>query len=492
MESKILSFKASMIVRDIKKHWPIWACALTLFVLSVTMLNALGMRFNIDAEEYAKRVNEDIFDSLLGSSMVISYLLGIAGAIAAFGFLGKKKKHYFFEALPMNRVSLFGTRYLFGLILVLLPTFGIYLIEILQSLILCGSPAMKDLTVWLILSIGMHIFWYSFGVLFMILSGKMIMSGFCYIAFSLLGILLEMSFGICSAICYIGVDTNWINLNHLGILSPLEFMYQFSGRYTYLDRTYVYENINVGRIFVLFAAAIVLTAVSVILFKKRKAERTGDNMVFNFMRYIFSWSFAFVFSLEFTIFCTGIFLYDGSGIAHRSDSSIMIIIFLILFGIIGYFISCMILEKRFKVFKTNLVKALIFIGVLVLLGVGFLHDIFGIEKYIPDTDKIDTIRIDNDIRWSKGWKAFKSDEAKKIAAGLHKIFIDNIDELKSYKEYEENINIRYYFEYYYKDGTEIERRYYVKDGGKLSNEIDAYMNKYQEYFTQRTSVDEYQ
>ena len=135
---------------------------------------------------------------------------------------------------------------------------------------------------------------------------------------------------------------------------------------------------------------------------------------------------------------------------------------------------------------------MIFIGVLVLLGVGFLHDLFGIESYIPDTDDLEYIRIDNDIRWSKGWKAFKSDEAKKIATGMHKIFIDNMDEIVSYRENEENVNIRYYFEYYFKDGTENERRYYVKDGGKLSDEIDAYMAQYPEFFKQRESVDEYQ
>ena len=127
-----------------------------------------------------------------------------------------------------------------------------------------------------------------------------------------------------------------------------------------------------------FFAAIVLIVCEYLLYKRRKAERTGDNIVFDFIKTVFSWCFTIVFDLELTFIIMSLFIIQNEGIAHYPGYRVSIVLMILIFGIMGYTVSRMIIEKRFNVFKKSLKGALVCSGFFALLMIAYMHDIFNI------------------------------------------------------------------------------------------------------------------
>ena len=188
MGSKKLFFNFNMILRDIKMHWPIWAIALAGYTLMCTAVVAVGTFRSLD---YDYDIVIEVVEILADTNHFFAAALGIVIAVASFGYLTKKRKHYFFESLPFNRLSLFATRYLFGVIVFMIPLISIYVIEIIQTT-MHGYFGIWELTQWLIVAATECLFWFSVGVIVLVICGRIGMAGFCYIA---LDIALYRNFG---------------------------------------------------------------------------------------------------------------------------------------------------------------------------------------------------------------------------------------------------------------------------------------------------------
>ena len=87
MEGKKISVNPRMIKRDIIRHWPIWVMASIWYMLFVCFVNAAS-RYSFSMIDADKKISEKIMISLTENTAFLSYFLGLAIAIAAFGFLG--------------------------------------------------------------------------------------------------------------------------------------------------------------------------------------------------------------------------------------------------------------------------------------------------------------------------------------------------------------------------------------------------------------------
>ena len=509
MESKKLSFNPQFVLRETLRHWPFMVAIIAVYLLTVTGLISWIPIFNVSVED----VTREVVRQLMDISNFTSYVSGIIVAEFAFGYLGSKRKDFFFETLPMNRKSLFLNRFVFGYILVFIPNLFIAIVEIIQIAVISSEVAIMPLVCWLLIVAAQNLFWLSFGTLFIVLCGRKLMAGICYVAFSCLGLLVKFSFIIFDTIFFVGPNSGG-DMN-LGILSPLEFIYRAGGHTNKNDYHGISGYFGGWNLVVLFLAFAVIIAVAYVLYIKRNSERTGDNFVFPFMKIVFSACFTFVFAMELTIMMTGLCINQYGGVSHYTRQSIAVLIFLIIFAFIGYMISCMIIEKRFKVFRTNLVKALVCTGIFALFIVLYMLDIFKIEKYVPDTDDLFSCRVTGP-NYSNDWtnrdysKDKMSDDEKKVVMELLELISDNMDILvenfKSISEttkdtktlpngtvydvtyhmkydgiYDVDLN-RLYIDMYLEDGRTVYRDYYLRPEGKLYEEIMALIDSHPEYF----------
>ncbi|MBR4343565.1 MAG: hypothetical protein IKP88_12835 [Lachnospiraceae bacterium] len=517
MESKKLSFNTKMIFRDVIRNWPIWAVTIAIYLLSITGLFGLYRYFDSTNDQVAA----DIIELMMTVTEFASIILGFVVALAAFGYLGNKRKHYLYEVLPMNRMSMFFTRFLLGVIIMSIPSVIIYLVELIQVAAVSGYFLIGPLSTWLLINTVQNLFWFAFGTLFMVISGRKLMAGILYVAFSLVGLAVEYTMAIFNSIMFIGYggSVSDTEIFHIGILSPAEYMI-VSGMGTNRDGYVGLDGyFGVTNLIIVLAAAVVLIILGFILYKKRRAERTDDNLVFKGAKTVCAVIFTLIFSIEGLLVLLGLFLNRSEGISHSAGVRMCVIVLIILLSIAGYFIACMIIERRLKVVtKKSLIKALILSGILTLFAILYINDVFGIEKKVPKTDELAAARVTGPQITTREINDFYNEginlteEELNAITGLHKLIVDNMDELaemydsryedyypegyNSYSSYDgfepkvrQVIYARIYIHYYLKNGKHYYKNYYISLDSHLYEKIKEYVAKYPNIFFEARQED---
>ncbi len=170
MDDKKYSLHFGIIKRDILRHWPIWTLSFLIYLFTVCFINAVTRSDYYEMTKVYGSVK--ITDSLIGTTTVLAVIMGLVASWAAFGYLGKKKMHYFYESLPFSRKSMFINRFIFGFSLCMLPCVAIFLVELVQTILMSRSFEIAMLLKWLLSAICEYFFWYSLGVMFLYCAGE--------------------------------------------------------------------------------------------------------------------------------------------------------------------------------------------------------------------------------------------------------------------------------------------------------------------------------
>jgi len=250
-------------------------------------------------------------------------------------------------------------------------------------------------------------------------------------------------------------------------------------------------------------AGILLSVLSYLLFKRRKSEKIGDTVVFPWMKTVFSYALSFTVSVTISLVLVFMILYYNDRMAHRVTDRIGIIIILCIVGFITFIESIMIVEKKFRIFsKRNMVRTLIFTIIIGIIGIAYLHDIFNIEGYVPNPDKVSYISVQNHNELFKGNKnhlTMSDSKMKQKITELHKLIIDNMEDLE--KNYEGDFSNDYSMfnslvdlrgnnkDYYYidityrmKNNESISRRYRIYKGTVIDEKIQNFIEANKEVF----------
>ena len=479
MGSKKLFFNFNMILRDIKMHLTIWVMALAGYTLMCTAVVAVGTFRSLD---YDYDIVIEVVEILADTNHFFAAALGIVIAVASFGYLTKKRKHYFFESLPFNRLSLFATRYLFGVIVFMIPLISIYVIEIIQTT-MHGYFGIWELTQWLIVAATECLFWFSVGVIVLVICGRIGMAGFCYIALATVWMLFKTVIEVYSEILYVGVKSGlgWFETSTYNILSPIEFFTDMSPKMS-LDISGpgdVYPEGTFIKVLMALAVVMILTAGAMLLYNRRKSEKTDDNLVFPAVKIIFSWAFAFFCALGFGIMFIALFISAESGQAHMTSNKIGIMVIILIIGFVGYMASCMIVEKKFRVFSQNMVKCGIFLAVLAVFMIGMFCDVFNIEKFVPDKNDCTYANISGEYSLTGEYTNYRSYSKAGIGktVELLQIVIDNFDDVcVDEDDYFGHSTKRLQIHLNMKEGY-LNRTYYIPEYSTLDEKVTEFMSK---------------
>lgn len=355
----------------------------------------------------------DILIGTVGFSTIITSLIAVLMNIINFSYLYSKKSSDVFHAVPLTRCELLFSRFLSGLAFSFIPMAVIYLsagmillvpqVEGNVSILLIGLA--YNITIMLICSALSMLFIICAGTAFDMLMSFGVFSGGC-----LLVAVIVLTF--CDTFLW-GFDSNSIR-EILEISSPFAFC-SFS-LVDYLKNVPVFKPYYIW-FFVKAAVfiAVVLTA-TVLLYRKRKAEKAGD-----------SYAYKFVY-----VFCAAVVAYIGAfglGMIFSEGEPDTFVFYL--FAAAGAAIAAVTFGAiSFRGFKT--VKKSLIIGAVafVCLGITYLIVNFGglgYSKRVPAVSRVDSVTVSLD---GSDYKGVSPEDVIK----LHEKIVANKDEIIELRE----------------------------------------------------------
>ena len=132
-------------------------------------------------------------------------------------------------------------------------------------------------------------------------------------------------------------------------------------------------------------AAVVLVACSLLLYRRRHSESSGDVIAVPFLRPVFK----YVFALGCAVVLGSIFY----ALLSDETSKAFYVICLLAGGTIGYLSAEMLLHKRFRVLRGSWKGLCVLLAVVLALSLSVACDLFGIERWTPDPKDVKSVTV---------------------------------------------------------------------------------------------------
>ena len=385
MQSVISCFNPTLCRKNFTRFWPIWGLygVIWLFLLPLRILSEARW-WNGD---YAHSLPLELLDRG-GIGLPTAVVFGLLAAMAVFSYLYSSRSVGMVHALPMRREGLFLTNYLSGLGFLILPNLAVAALT-LGAEVLAGGVDGGSLLLWLIAQCLLCFFFYSFAVLCALLTGNilalpalyLIFNGVFYAVASLLSTMAQsFLYGFYSAS---GL------LEGAGWLTPILRLVSRMNL-DFPDGSSATCRLTGLHIILLYAFVGVLMALlALAAYRRRQLERAGDVIAISWLRPVFKYSVGFCAAISLGLLLYGIFLNA------LPQSAWVLLAFMLVGGLVGYFVAEMLLHKSFRVFRRGWRGCAVLLVCLALAMCAMELDLTGFERRIPDTAAVEQVSIAN-------------------------------------------------------------------------------------------------
>lgn len=421
------------------------------YTIALLLLLIMSIFSEINRMKESVSMYQTSFDTLFyyGGFIQVILLLGVPTltGMVLLRFLHKQDASDFIHGLPMTRKMIYLNQISFGFIALILPILinGLILMFIYYSV--DGAPliyTLPEVSQWVFHSLSIALLVYAVSILIGILTGVTLIQ----LIFTM--ILLFLPAGFVFLLFYnlnfalIGLSSNYWLEQYIHHLSPI----------TDMERLYTAQTLSWSKVWIYFFVTFVILSISYFLYKRRPVEAATQAISFTLLKPIFIYSFTFCFTLV-----GGFYSF-----VFRHNMLLIIVTYLI-FSIIGYYISQMIVEKSWRVFTKIKPYTYFFAGMLIF-GVLVSLDVTGYVNRIPDTDEItqayfiDDIYTFNSRQDYYGVKSgFTEDENIDRIRELHQQLLDEA----SRDDFMNNAYQRVRIQYELTNGNRVTREYYVQE-----------------------------
>lgn len=379
--------------KNMTRFWPLWVSytIILLFLLplhlAVHYMGAeagpgFGEGINYFSQIYVLRTAGE-------SSILLVAFFAIFAAMAVFSYLYQGRSVDMLHSLPVRRTGLFFTNYLSGLSFLVLPAGLVYLITLMLEAAR-GCLDAGRLTVWLACMVLYPLFFYSFAVFCAMFTGHIlalpvfygILNGLAAGVHTLINwVLEEFVFG------FVVIDSAW---EVVMWLTPLGKLIDEVGIHREwddaVDQLIRVDLVGFGTILVYAVVGLVLTGLALAIYHRRHLELAGDVVAVHWVQPIFKYGVAACVALA-----GGSLLYSWFG---RTSSGWMLLAYMLLCGVIGYYGAQMLLKKSFRVFRQGSWKGCVVLLLCLTAGAAALElDLSGFERRVPQVDQVEQVRI---------------------------------------------------------------------------------------------------
>ena len=454
-------FSGALFLENLKRFWAVGAVAFLFYFLSVPFMI---LRYGNDLAAYEVR---QIFGATNVGCIMLVVTMPIAASLLVFSYLHKNNSVNTLHAMPFSRISLFVTNYLSGLALIVLPLLinAIIALALRRPITVQTYDPITDTTSqyldstvytvglvlgWLKTNVISLLFTYALSVLAAVISGTTIIHFLtCYGLNGVLPLLYVCSLFYAQQYLY-GYVTSGAGLGIIRYMHPLGslFSYLVSGESAW--KTQILWDLYY------LAVAVAVSALALILYRKRKMERAGDSYVFAGAR----WAIFLVLVFLSTTFFGALFsLFGVNGKADFWGYAAGFVI--------GFIISLMIVRKSFSIFNRKIFKPLLIsFAVAALFMAAFSFDVLGIEKRVPKAEDVKS------VQFRAGWVPTSELELSETAniegiVDFHRTIVADKAELKHWEKERFSIDTPQSDEYY-KEAISVNLYYDLKNGKSLT------------------------
>lgn len=486
MKSRTSYFNKTIFKKNILHFWPIWV-VYTLF-LTVMMPLRIFVTTTDTANTYAETMTElkalkieQFVYAMQDSGMALwVFSMAVVCAMALFYYMYSARSCHMIHALPVNRTQLYVTNYVSGLLFMVIP-------QVFTFVMTAFVCAINDITkleyllYWLLISMGMSLFAFSMAVAVGMITGQLIMLPVFFVIANFLYMGIRVIFGLLTMEFTYGLQQS-CRLGKSSMLSPFYYLSQ-KVRF-FVDYNEVAEGVikitGEREVAIYAVLGIVLAAVGLVIYRKKRLETVGDFLTINWMKPFFRWGSTIVLSMAAAVVITNVVRES-----LRSTSILPVLVGVVICGIIIFFAAQMFVEKKFQVFSKKRGLECLCIQVLLVAGLlGIKMDVLGLESQMPEASEVKEVYLNLDY-------CLKMDDKEEIkeAMELHRQILDSKEEFQKVyyeegMEYSRNIGIKYRL----KDGTTIERHYdiptspkYQEDPNSVFSEVLKQENTYENY-----------
>ncbi|MBM7540379.1 DUF6449 domain-containing protein [Amphibacillus cookii] len=412
-------------------------------ILLAVVLNIL-MKLDIEDAYYDIYFEQPLFQFSEVIQILMLFAAPVFMAMFILRYLHQKDASDFIHSLPITRSKLFWQQIGFGLVALWLPIVlnGILLGIIYNFLDVSHFFTINHLFYWLSLTIIILSFVFSVSIVIGMITGISIIQGiFTYVflffpvGFTTL-VIFNLNFGM------IGIPESYFIDDRIAHFSPI----------TDLGNLFMFDKATTFKLVAYIVLTVILILFALLLYRKRPVEAASQAIAFKKLKPIFIYSFTFCFTL------IGGFYFGFIQQAYQ-----WIIIGYVIFSLIGYFVSQMIVQKSWRVFTTWREYGYFIIGFTCLILV-ILFDLTGFENRIPKTENIESVYVIDDMYGfvereqlygeEQGFTTLDDIEA---VQKLHQELIDQADRGNFLYADRMGLTIRYQL----KNGRTFVREYYI-------------------------------
>ncbi|NLL46317.1 MAG: ABC transporter permease [Clostridiales bacterium] len=456
MKSVTSCFNKALFIKNIKRFWPVWALYNIAWVIGMPLVIVSQLSSSFFGN--ASYINNYIMNNALYMGVIMNAIFGFVSALTLFSYLYNARSAGAFHTLPIRREGLFLTCFLSGLCWLFISNLFIFALSAGIEL-LYGSLSIGYLLQWLAMVCLQGLFFYGFAVFCAFLTGHGFALLVIYGILNFIVAIVELIIRFCASLFCYGLTS--VSSTTLDVLSPIVMLFKNTSIEGYYDGSRYLDPVYTGwtTLLIYAAAGLVFTALALLLYRRRHSESASEFIAVPTLRPFFQYFFAFIGSLVLGILFYSVIFgfssYDESGSAWPMLSC------MIVGGFLGYFITAMLLRKSFRVFKKTTPGFLVYVVALAALVMAMELDVFKVERYIPDVNSVETLRIYG----SSETLFFDDPEVIEELMLAHKAIIENKPANEKYARSGSRI---------YSDMFHIDYRYSLKNGKTISRRYDLY------------------
>lgn len=470
MRSGTLFFDRMLYRKTLTRFWPLWAVNLVIWLFALPF-NGMMQLGDDPGNSYRSiaRFARNVGVEISPVGLIFALLAGLVVAMAVCSHLYNHRSANFMGALPVRREGLFFSTYLAGLTMLVVPNVVVFLLTLLVEAV-GGAVIVQPLLFWLAALSGMEFFFYSFAVFLGQFTGHVLVLPVFYGVFNALAVGIYVLFNWVLNAYYFGYS--YISDFWSALVQWLTPVWALCELYISVGKD---NSVEIGGLWIVgiyAAVALVLTLCAVLLARRRHLETAGDIVAVKIMRPVFKYGVSA---------CAGLFIglmmYEMFGFTQFG-----LMIAVILWGIVGYFVAQMLLDKSVRVFK-KWKGAAVMTAAFVLLFAVIGFDLTGYETRVPAVNEVKSVEI-------TGLYGYPSDSGSGLEAtltdpediadviALHQAIVKHGEDGEPYQnEYSGWNNFR--VTYTLKSGVRIRRSYFVRFGSELNALSQTLLDKEQ-------------
>ncbi|MBQ9015725.1 MAG: hypothetical protein IJ109_06345 [Firmicutes bacterium] len=369
MRSTTSSNELRTILRDcFRKYWTVPALGLAWFLLwgfLPLLLSTPADMMEPSLRSLSMNENFGYLTSIL--------ILSVGSGITVFSYLQNPASSDYMHSLPLKRDQLFGAHLLSGLLMMAVP---VLINGIIMSLMAGNFLFVK----WMIATGVCCFAIFSITVFAGMLSGNVLMHLFNTAFFcGFVSVFLLVYNTVCETLLMgYAASSDWMTA--LLLSNPLT---AFLGN-------------DVSRIMICviyLITALAALALSALLYRRRRIERTGESVMFPWVR-----TGLFLYCIFCGSLLTGIIFAELLGNGETTGFGVPMIIGILIGALVIFLIGSVLIDRSAKVFtRRNLLPAAL--ALLLALGSvwGLSTDITGYGSKVPDADRISAVYLDPQV-----------------------------------------------------------------------------------------------